>query len=118
MGDKCNNQELVLDDIMKAFEYHTGFNLPNLFPSSRIAHLFSGAVRKIKECHQSFDRLLDSIIREHRERETANINGEVEDLLTVLLRLHDEAASGNGSFSIDSVKAVIVVSINNNSHNT
>ncbi|KAJ4818058.1 Cytochrome P450 family protein [Rhynchospora pubera] len=43
MGGKCKNQKLVLDDIIKAFEQHTGFNLANMFPSSCVARKLSGA---------------------------------------------------------------------------
>ncbi|KAJ4780841.1 Cytochrome P450 family protein [Rhynchospora pubera] len=104
MGGKCSNQKMVSDDIVKAFEQHTGFNLANMFPSSRVARLLSGAVSKAEECHRSLDRQLDDIIREHREK---GADEEVEDLLMVLLRLHDEG-SGTDSLSMDSVKAIII----------
>ncbi|KAJ3685122.1 hypothetical protein LUZ61_014286 [Rhynchospora tenuis] len=91
------------DGIIKAVEQHTGYNLANMFPSYRVAHLLSGAVSKAKECHCSLDRQLDEIIREHREK---GADEKVEDFLTVLLRLHDEG-SGTDSLSMDSVKAVI-----------
>lgn len=107
MGSKIKDQKMVLNDILKAFDLLTGFNLANLFPSSSIANLISGAKRKAEECHRSFDHLFDDLIREHREREA---DGEVEDLLRVLLKLHDEE-SENNSLSTDIIKAVILVSL-------
>lgn len=106
MGSKFKNKKAVLNDILEAFDIITGFNLANLFPSSSIASLISGAKRQAVKCHRSFDQLLDSIIREHREE----ADGEVEDLLTVLLKLHDQD-SENNSLSTDIIKAVILVSL-------
>ncbi|KAJ4791148.1 cytochrome P450 family 71 polypeptide [Rhynchospora pubera] len=100
MGSKFKDQKPVLDDILKSFELTAGFNIVNLFPSSRIANLISGTVRKAEECHRSFDRLLDNLIRDHKEK---GVDGEVEDLLAVLLRLHDE----DQALSMDTVKAIV-----------
>ncbi|KAJ3697500.1 hypothetical protein LUZ61_001205 [Rhynchospora tenuis] len=101
MGSKFKDQKPVLDDILKSFELMAGFNIVNLFPSSLIAGLISGTVRKAEECHRSFDRLLDNLIRDHKER---GVDGETEGLLAVLLRLHDE----NQELSIDTVKAIVL----------
>jgi alpha-guaiene 2-oxidase len=107
MGSKFKNQKSVLIDILKAFDIVTGFNLANLFPSSSIARLISGAMREALECHRSFDKLIDSIIKEHREK---GADGEVEDLLRVLLKLQDQD-SENNALSPDTIKAVILVSL-------
>jgi cytochrome P450 len=107
MGSKFKNQKKVLNDILKTFDLLTGFNLANLFPSSSIANLISGAKHKAEECHRSFDQLFDSIIREHREE----AHGEVKDLLRVLLELQDEDSENNVALDPDIIKAVILVSL-------
>ncbi|KAJ1695474.1 hypothetical protein LUZ63_012172 [Rhynchospora breviuscula] len=104
MGNKFKDQKKALNDVLKVFDLITGFNLANLFPSSGIANMISGTKRKAKECHWTLDQLLDSIIQEHRARES---DGEVEDLLRVLLKLHDET-SENNSLTPDIIKAVIL----------
>ncbi|KAJ3688208.1 hypothetical protein LUZ61_017372 [Rhynchospora tenuis] len=104
MGNKFQDQKNVLNDILKVFDLITGFNLGNLFPSSRIVNLISGTRRKAEKCHWTLDQLLDSIIQEHRARES---DGEVDYLLRVLLKLHDEN-SENNSLSPDIIKAVML----------
>ncbi|KAJ4772790.1 cytochrome P450 family 71 polypeptide [Rhynchospora pubera] len=104
MGNKFKDQKKALNDVLKVFDLITGFNLANLFPSSGIVNMISGTKQKAKECHWTLDQLLDSIIQEHRTRES---DGEVEDLLRVLLKLYDEN-SENNLLTPDIIKAVIL----------
>lgn len=60
-------------------------------------------MRKAEECQRSIDQILDSMIREHRANA---FDGEVEGLLSVVLRLHAE-----NSISMDTAKAIISVSL-------
>lgn len=105
IGSKFKDQHLIINQIQEVLELATGFNLANLFPSSRVARLITGAGHKSKECRRVYYSLMDSIIREHREKEA---DGEEDDFLRVLLRLHDED-SENNSLSIETIKAVVLV---------
>jgi cytochrome P450 len=105
MGSKFKIKHSDLNDIIMTMDLAIGFNIANLFPSSFIARQISSSNRTADECHRFIDQLLDKIIREHREE----ADGEVEDFLRVLLKLHDED-SENNSLDPDIIKAVILVS--------
>ncbi|KAJ4813723.1 cytochrome P450 family 71 polypeptide [Rhynchospora pubera] len=91
-------------EIERSGELSAGVCLANLFPSSRLANLISTrALRKAAKCHMSIDELTDRMIQEHRA--SHEVDGGGDDLLSVLLRLHEE--DGNKSISMDTVKAII-----------
>ncbi|KAJ3696873.1 hypothetical protein LUZ61_000578 [Rhynchospora tenuis] len=104
VGNKCKNQDIFLRELQKAFDLASGFNLVDLFPSSYLVSLMSGAAREATRCHRELDQLLDAMIEEHRNRKGGA--DEVEDLLGVLLRLYDEDPEQLAR-NMDAVKAVI-----------
>ena len=68
--------------------------------------------RTFEKMHKRIDEILESIINEHKERETTETGKReaAEDLVDVLLRIQKH---GNLEFSLtnDNIKAVILVSI-------
>jgi cytochrome P450 len=106
MGSKANEQNLLITEVRNFAEIIADFNIGNMFPSSRLASMLSSTVHRAKQFRINIDRLFDDIIEEHRNKEGA---GGAEDLLSVLLRLHDED-SDNNNFSMENVKALIIVS--------
>ncbi|KAJ3693306.1 hypothetical protein LUZ60_008786 [Juncus effusus] len=92
IGSKCKNQEMFLKELFVMMELASGSNLVDLFPSSRLASLMSGAEREAKRCCRELDCFLDDVIKQHRERKTIEGNGELEqeDFVQVLLRIHDD----------------------------
>ncbi|XP_038703605.1 cytochrome P450 71D9-like [Tripterygium wilfordii] len=84
-----------------------GFNIADVFPSIKLLHWISGVRSKLKKMHEQSDRMLGHIINEHLQRRATSKVEKDEDLVDVLLKLHEQ---GNHEFSLtmDNVKAVIL----------
>ncbi|KAJ3675457.1 hypothetical protein LUZ60_004499 [Juncus effusus] len=108
IGSKCEEQDVFMRAFEKSAEIAAGFNLVDLYPSSWIVSLVSGTKREAHRCRSAMNRVIDGIIKQHRERKASEIEEErdTEDLVDVLLRIHDEGTLGN-HFDIDSARAVI-----------
>ncbi|KAJ3675455.1 hypothetical protein LUZ60_004497 [Juncus effusus] len=106
IGSKCEGQDVYLHELEKSVKIVAGSNLVDLFPSSSIANLISGAKREAQRCQQAMARIIHRAIEQHRERKASEQNGETEGLVDILLRIHDEGTLGS-TFDIDSVRAVV-----------
>ncbi|CAN6163338.1 unnamed protein product [Urochloa humidicola] len=73
-------------------------NLPDLYPSSRVAMLFSRMPGRARRLRQEVLSFLDTIIREHEECNKDANGDKDEDLLDVLLR---------SPITTDKIKSVI-----------
>ncbi|XP_078175607.1 desmethyl-deoxy-podophyllotoxin synthase-like isoform X2 [Carex rostrata] len=102
-GRKSNEEThlLMVNELQLSGMLSAGFSMADLFPSSRVIRLMSRHVRRVEECHQSINQLLENMIQEHQG---SAVNGEAESLLSVVLRLHAE-----NSISMDTAKAIIFV---------
>lgn len=109
IGNKCRDQRAFLAALTESVEAAGGFNLADLFPSSSIASLVSRTLLNVQRCHEKVDRILDGIIREHRERTETESTQTQDDLLDILLRIQEEGDL-QLPLTIDAVKAVIFVS--------
>uniref|UniRef100_A0A6N2NI78 Cytochrome P450 n=1 Tax=Salix viminalis TaxID=40686 RepID=A0A6N2NI78_SALVM len=87
-----------------------GLKMADAFPSSRLIHMVSGVRSRLERMHRKADEILDSIISERR----ANFGlaskmgkNEAEDLLGVLLNLHDHG-NPESQLTTSSIKAIIL----------
>ncbi|CAN0875039.1 Cytochrome P450 71D7 [Linum grandiflorum] len=67
-GNICGEQEEFLRLTKKVMDISGGFNLPDMFPSSKWLHLFSGVEAKLFNIRQGTDRILQNIIDQHRAK--------------------------------------------------
>uniref|UniRef100_A0A0D3GJ54 Cytochrome P450 n=1 Tax=Oryza barthii TaxID=65489 RepID=A0A0D3GJ54_9ORYZ len=83
-----------------------GFTLADVFPSSRLARVLSGAARRAEAHSREMTRLMDGVIEEHRQRRAAT-GWRDEDLLDVLLRIQKD---GGLQIPLDmgTIRAVII----------
>ncbi|KAM3346876.1 hypothetical protein ACQJBY_021079 [Aegilops geniculata] len=103
MGDRCRDRDVFLREVDRANELGRGFNLADLWPSSRLLVWASGAVRRAEECRDTVFGILNGIIVEHLER-MDGVGDDDQDLIDVLLRIQKD---GGGGLDMDSLKAVI-----------
>nr|CAB3500454.1 unnamed protein product [Digitaria exilis] len=94
-GGECRQQQAYLLEIEVVATLAAGFNLPDLFPSSRLARWLSGAVRDLRRSHARVERITAGIVQERMEKRSTShgiVGADVddEDLLDVLLRLQEE----------------------------
>ncbi|KAF6998219.1 hypothetical protein CFC21_014357 [Triticum aestivum] len=95
MGVRCKDIDVFLTSLERAVELAGGFNLADLWPSSRLACALTSAGKEAKECRDAVFGILDGIIQKHLERTG---DGHTEDLLDVLLKIQKE---GDLKFPLD-----------------
>jgi hypothetical protein len=115
IGDRFERREEFLKYLAEGIKISSGFNLCDLFPSSRLARLVDGTERRAVANHRKNHELMDYAIKQHEQRRAtmaAAADGTVEDedLVDVLLRVQKE-----GGFEVPltmgMIKAVIHVRI-------
>nr|XP_043622568.1 desmethyl-deoxy-podophyllotoxin synthase-like [Erigeron canadensis] len=105
-GKKIKHQDALISLIDEAIGLSGGFNLTDLYPSSKVVALFSRLRPKLEKLHQRFDKMLDEIIGEHQEYEERKENPD-HLLVDVLLKLQEH---GNLEIplTMDNIKAIIL----------
>ncbi|KAF8674453.1 hypothetical protein HU200_048287 [Digitaria exilis] len=88
IGGRCERRDEFLRELDEAVRLTGGFNLADLYPSSRLARRISAAARDMARCQKSVYRIVESII--HERAATRMPEREEDDLLGVLLRLQRE----------------------------
>ncbi|KAJ3696932.1 hypothetical protein LUZ61_000637 [Rhynchospora tenuis] len=106
VGSKCEDPDVFVKELDNIMKLASGFNLVDLYPSSWLLRLISTRLDEAKRCHERVYQFLDRIIGQQRERKSTKGDGVSEDLLSVLLRIHDEDTK-QIPVDIDSVKAII-----------
>ena len=104
--DNATLMKMMPDSLQMA----AGFEVADLFPSSRIAAALSWTrLRRMKRMRRELDVILDDIIDLHRRNRGRNSEFGGEDLVDVFLRAKEE---GQLQFPIDNqnIKAVLFVS--------
>ncbi|TVU46275.1 hypothetical protein EJB05_05801, partial [Eragrostis curvula] len=86
VGSRCPRRDEFLRELNRAIEISGGFNLADLYPSSKAVRALSAALREAVRC----DRNLRSIIAEIIRDEAVDVDQEEDHLLAVLLRLQKD----------------------------
>jgi len=89
-GLKCPQQEAFLREIDALAILCGGFNVMDLFPSSRLVRWLSGADRGLRRSHGRVQEIIGDIIEDRKKASVSEEEEEEEDLLDVLLRLQKE----------------------------
>ncbi|CAL5059883.1 unnamed protein product [Urochloa decumbens] len=110
IGDRFERREEFLEGLDEAIKITSGFNLSDLFPSSRLARLVGGTARRATANHRKNFELMDYAIKQHEQRRAAAAadgTGEEEDLVDVLLRVQKEGGL-EVPLTMGIIKAVIL----------
>ncbi|KAL9345923.1 hypothetical protein Peur_060776 [Populus x canadensis] len=110
IGKKCKNQEAFLPIVAELTEALGGFNMIDIFPSSKFIYMVSRVRSRLERMHREADEILESIISERRANSALASKmdkNEEDDLLGVLLNLQDH---GNLEFQLTTIaiKAIIL----------
>ncbi|RCV41961.1 hypothetical protein SETIT_9G176800v2 [Setaria italica] len=87
IGNRCKYQDEYLHELDEAVRLTGGFNLADLYPSSRLVRRLSAAARDMERCQKNMYRIIECIIQERKGSPTPE---REDDLLGVLLRLQRE----------------------------
>ncbi|XP_024976291.1 tabersonine 16-hydroxylase 1-like [Cynara cardunculus var. scolymus] len=103
---KCKEQDAFISLVNESVALVGGFNLTQLFPSSKLLSFLNKTQSKLEKIHQGFDQILNNIIEEHKNSTTDE--GEVDkDLVDVFLKVQ-EHGDLEIPLSVDDMKAVIL----------
>ncbi|RLM78552.1 premnaspirodiene oxygenase-like [Panicum miliaceum] len=112
IGDRFERREEFLENLAEGIKITSGFNLCDLFPSSRLVRLVSGTERRAQANHRRNFELMDYAIKQHEQRRAAMLESadgtvEKEDLVDVLLRIQREGGL-EVPLTMGMIKAVIL----------
>ncbi|XP_004248583.1 desmethyl-deoxy-podophyllotoxin synthase isoform X2 [Solanum lycopersicum] len=102
-----------VEDLIKTISSNPsgGFDLPDTFPSLKFLHPLTGAKAAMEKIHHQIDKILESVLQEHKAARKVTINHKdkmhKEDLVDVLLRVQ-ESSDLDVPITTDTIKAVIL----------
>ncbi|MED6192821.1 hypothetical protein PIB30_013712 [Stylosanthes scabra] len=109
-GMKCKDQEKYISVIKAVVMLGGGFDLGDLFPSSKWLQVITGMRPKLEKKQREGDQILENIIHVHREAKSKAKEGEHEpdeDLVDVLLKFEGGNASGQDiCLTTNNIKAI------------
>ncbi|KAH7843840.1 hypothetical protein Vadar_021263 [Vaccinium darrowii] len=108
-GEKSKYQEEFISCVEEAMVVTAGFNMVDLYPSVKLLERITGIRRTLEKMHKKVDQIVESIVREHKERkktERGKGEAEGEDIVDVLLRIQKR---GDLEFPLtdNNIKAVL-----------
>lgn len=116
LGGKSEDQEAFIAVMKDVTKLVSGFSIADLYPSIEVLQVLTGIKSRAEKLHKELDRILEKIVRDHRETssETKAINEKAgeEDLVDVLLRLQKQNNLEH-PISDSTIKANMLVSISN-----
>uniref|UniRef100_A0A453LWY3 Uncharacterized protein n=1 Tax=Aegilops tauschii subsp. strangulata TaxID=200361 RepID=A0A453LWY3_AEGTS len=114
VGDRCQQRALYLEELDKGLDVLSGFNLTDLFPTSRLARVLGGgSVRAAWEVRERIQSILDAMVEDHKrameseEAAGAGAGHENEDILTTLLRFQRDGGMGGITLTNENVNGVL-----------
>ncbi|XP_061356469.1 cytochrome P450 71D9-like [Gastrolobium bilobum] len=110
LGGKSEDQEAFIAVMKDVSKVVAGFSIADLYPSIQMLQGLTGIRSKAERLHQEIDRILEKIVRDHRDTssETKAINVKAgEDLVDVLLRLQRQN-NLEQSLSDSDIKATVL----------
>nr|CAB3445876.1 unnamed protein product [Digitaria exilis] len=110
IGDRFGRRDEFLESLAEGIKITAGLSLSDLFPSSRLARLFDGRIRRVEENRRKSFELMDYAIEQHEQRKAAMAADgavEEEDLVDVLLRIQKEGGL-EVPLTMGMIKAVIL----------
>ncbi|XP_028769163.1 cytochrome P450 71D10-like [Neltuma alba] len=87
-GRKSEDQEAYSNMMKDASKAASGFSISDIFPSIGFLQGLTGFRAKLERLHKGMDRILENIVRDHRNKE---VGEGKEDLVDVLLRLQKQS---------------------------
>lgn len=109
-GGKSKDQEAYIDLMKQVSKVLAGFSLVDLYPSLRFVLQVLTRLRfKVEKIHKGLDRILENIVRDHKERLSSETKAQ-DDIVDVLLKLQKQDNLEH-PLSDTIIKATLLVSI-------
>lgn len=86
-GKVMRDRDLLIEMMREAVTMSGGFELADLFPSSKLLNVLCWNRYKLLRMRRKMDRILDVIVEEHRSKQSGAGEFGGEDIVDVLLRM-------------------------------
>ncbi|KAG9443506.1 hypothetical protein H6P81_014846 [Aristolochia fimbriata] len=109
-GRPCEAREEFKRAMDEYVHMRGGFDVADMFPSSKLARLFSRSEKRFRRVHRRLDEIITTLIDTHigkGEKKKTREDDEEEDLVDVLLRLQ-KRPDLEFDLPLDGIKAVIL----------
>ncbi|KAG8375419.1 hypothetical protein BUALT_Bualt10G0098100 [Buddleja alternifolia] len=108
LGKKTSEKGTFTSMIKEVVKLAGGLNIADLYPSIGFLPLITGIKFRIERMHQKTDRILNSIINEHRVSSATKTDDDekTEDLADILLKYQEDGVEL--ALTTDNVKAVLL----------
>ncbi|KAA8549908.1 hypothetical protein F0562_001592 [Nyssa sinensis] len=114
-GEKNKDQEAFISIVKESIKLANGFRIVDMYPSVKMLSVISRMRPRFEEMHKRIDRILETIVNDHKQRNKTTKNGDdkevEEDLVDVLLKIQKH---GDLQFPLtdNNIKAVILAALN------
>ncbi|CAN6298623.1 unnamed protein product [Urochloa humidicola] len=109
VGGRCARRDEFLRELQSAVAITGGFNLADLYPTSRVARWLSGALRDAERCNRVVRGIMAEIIREQEKLSAAGgDDGDENNLLAVLLRLQRDGDDAQCQLTTEIISTVVL----------
>lgn len=105
-GEVVRGREALIGMMREAVVMASGFEVADLFPSSKVLSLLCWNRYKLLRMRRRVDRILDVIVEEHRAKKSNGSGGE--DIVDVLIRMQENREL-RFPVTDDNIKAIIFV---------
>ncbi|KAJ4724621.1 Cytochrome P450 [Melia azedarach] len=105
-GNKCTDREIFISIMEEVMQLLVGANVADLFPSTRFLQSITGIKSRLQKIHKQADKIISSIIDEHKKHKERLQTGKDEDIVDVLLSVQ-ERADIEFPITTDNIKAII-----------
>nr|UVW45066.1 (+)-limonene 3-hydroxylase [Agastache rugosa] len=103
-GSVIKDYEVLVDLVKQALSMASGFELPDLFPSSKLVNMLSWNKSRLWKMRRRVDAIVEAIVEEHRLKQSGEFGGE--DIIDVLLRMEKDS-NVKIPITINAIKAFI-----------
>ncbi|KAJ1441266.1 Cytochrome P450 [Sesbania bispinosa] len=116
-GKKCKDQEKFISALKESIKIAGGFDLGDLFPSTKWLQHVTGLKPKLERLHRQTDQIMENIINEHKEAKLKAKDDQSEaeeDLVDVLIK-YEDGTKQDFFLTRNNIKAIILVRITTSS---
>ncbi|WOG98511.1 hypothetical protein DCAR_0417854 [Daucus carota subsp. sativus] len=104
LGRKLKDPEVFASFVKEAVELSSGFSVVDMYPSVKLLQVISGIRYRLEKVHEKMNKVLETIVNEHRDRLR---EGNDQDLIDVLLRIQKHGYL-EAPLTDDNIKSVIL----------
>lgn len=85
-GKRCKDQEAFISAMEQTLQLLGGFSIADFYPSIKVLPFLTGIKTKLERAQRENDKILETMVKDHMEKNTNSQKEMQEDFIDVLLR--------------------------------